>query len=139
MQLLGVFFSTFCGQKKSLFKKKIYIFAHKKLKKPPQKVTYLWQLGFFFSAALTGPNSPELQFRFINSFIQPSLVGSLDSAFDPCPKLQVFHPLLAPPNYRHLLWTAPNAFNIINCPETYLASKSIARIHLWPSHSAWDK
>ena len=32
---------------------------------------------FFFSAALTAQNSPELHFRFIDSFIQPSLVGSL--------------------------------------------------------------
>ena len=33
--------------------------------------------SFFFSAAPTAQNSPELHFRFINSFIQPSLVGSL--------------------------------------------------------------
>ena len=32
---------------------------------------------FFFSAAPTVQNSPELHFRFINSFIQPSRVGSL--------------------------------------------------------------
>ena len=32
---------------------------------------------FFFSAARTAQNSPELHFRFINSFIQSSLVGSL--------------------------------------------------------------
>ena len=55
-----------------------FFFAHKKLKKPPQKVAYLWQLrGFFFSAARTAQNSPELHFHFLNSFIQPSLVGSL--------------------------------------------------------------
>jgi hypothetical protein len=47
------------------------------LKKPPQKVAYLWQLEVFFSAAPTAQNSPELHFRFIDSFIQPSLVGSL--------------------------------------------------------------
>ena len=53
-------------------------FDLKKLKKKtPQKVAYLWQLGVFFSAAPTAQNSPELHFRFINSFIQPSLVGSL--------------------------------------------------------------
>jgi hypothetical protein len=52
-------------------------FAHKNLKKPPQKVAYLWQLRVFFSAAPTAQNSPELHFRFINSFIPPSLVGSL--------------------------------------------------------------
>jgi hypothetical protein len=32
---------------------------------------------FFFSAASTAQKSPELHFRFINYFIQPSLVGSL--------------------------------------------------------------
>ena len=53
-------------------------FKNKRLKKTPQKVAYLWQLGmFFFSAAPTAQNSTELHFRFINSFIQPSLVGSL--------------------------------------------------------------
>ena len=31
----------------------------------------------FFSAAPTAQNSPELHFRFIHSFIQPSLVGSI--------------------------------------------------------------
>ena len=56
----------------------IYFFAHKKLKKPTQKVAYLWQLGVvFFSTAPTAQNSSELHFRFLNSFIQPSLVGSL--------------------------------------------------------------
>ena len=29
--------------------KSIAIFSHKKLKKPPPKVAYLWQLGGFFS------------------------------------------------------------------------------------------
>ena len=47
------------------------------MKKPPEKVAYLWQLGAFFSAATTAQNSPELHFRFINYFIQPSRVGSL--------------------------------------------------------------
>ena len=37
------------------------------VQKPPQKVAYLWQLGvFFFSAAPTAQNSPELHFRFMN-------------------------------------------------------------------------
>ena len=62
---------------KTFLEKKKKKFAHKKLKKPPQKVAYLWQLGGLFSAALTAQNSPELHFLFINSFIQPSLVGSL--------------------------------------------------------------
>jgi hypothetical protein len=33
--------------------------------------------SLFFSAAPTAQNSPELDFRFINSFIQPSRVESL--------------------------------------------------------------
>ena len=49
----------------------------KTLKEKNQKVAYLWQLGGFFSAAPTAQNSPVVHFRFINSFIQPSLVGSL--------------------------------------------------------------
>jgi hypothetical protein len=47
------------------------------LKKPSQKVAYLWQFGGFFSAAPTAQNSQDLHFRFINSYIKPSLVGSL--------------------------------------------------------------
>jgi hypothetical protein len=35
---------------------------------------------FFFSAAQPAQNSPELHFRFLNSFIQPSLLESLDIA-----------------------------------------------------------
>ena len=31
----------------------MFFFVHKKLKKPPQKVVYLWQLGGFFTAAPT--------------------------------------------------------------------------------------
>ena len=55
---------------KYFYKKIKKIFAHKKLKKPPQKVAYLWQLEFFFlSAAPPAQNGPELHFRFINSFI----------------------------------------------------------------------
>ena len=34
-------------------------------------------MDFFFSGAPTAQNSPELHFRFMNSFIQPSLVRSL--------------------------------------------------------------
>ena len=55
---------------------KLYFFARHKLKKISQKVTYgNWVV--FFSAAPTAQNSSELHFRFINSFIQPSLLGSL--------------------------------------------------------------
>jgi hypothetical protein len=38
---------------------------------------------FFFSAAPTAQNTPELHFRFINSFIQPSRLGSLGSGLAP--------------------------------------------------------
>ena len=51
--------------------------ATKKVKKPPQKVAYLWQLGGFFSAAPTAQNSLEVHFPFINYFVQSSLVRSL--------------------------------------------------------------
>ena len=46
-------------------------------KKHPKKLHTYGSWEFFLSAALTAPNSPELHFRFINSFIQPSLVGYL--------------------------------------------------------------
>jgi hypothetical protein len=67
-------------QRKNIFREiQSFFFAHKKLKKPPQKVAYLWQLGgVFFSATPAAENSPELHFRFKNSFIQPSCVESLD-------------------------------------------------------------
>ena len=55
-----------------------FFFDHKKLKKTPQKVAHNWPKGvFFFSAAPTAQTSPELHFRFMNSFIQSSLVRSL--------------------------------------------------------------
>ena len=36
---------------------------------------------FFFSAAPTAQTSPELHFCFVNSFIQPSRVGSLSTLY----------------------------------------------------------
>ena len=50
----------------------------KKLKNPPKKVAYLWQLGFFFFAAPTAQNSPELHFCY---FIQLSLLEYSDKIF----------------------------------------------------------
>ena len=38
------------------------------------------QLGGFFSAAPTAQNRSELHFHFINSFIQPFLVGSIPTS-----------------------------------------------------------
>jgi hypothetical protein len=53
-------------------------FALENIKKNhPKKLNTYGSWEFFFSAAPTAPNSPELHFRFINSFIQPFLVGSL--------------------------------------------------------------
>jgi hypothetical protein len=40
------------------------------IKELTSKVAYLWQFGFFFSAAPTASNSPELIIRFIDSCIQ---------------------------------------------------------------------
>ena len=76
---LALYYVTFqCGPRNIFRKIKKKIFAHKKLKKTPQKVAYLWQLGGFFSAAQTAQNSPELHFRFINFYIiQTSLLKSL--------------------------------------------------------------
>ena len=70
---------NFSEQMLKYYQKSFNLFAHKKLKKPPQKVAYLWQLGGFFSAALTAQNSPKNHFHFMNSFIQLSLVRSLTS------------------------------------------------------------
>ena len=53
----------------------------KSWKNHPKKLHTYGSWEVFFSAALTAQKSPELHFRFINSFIQPSLVGSL------CPPL----------------------------------------------------
>ena len=49
----------------------------KSLENHPKKLHTYGSCEFFFSAASTAQNSPELHFRFMNSFIQPSLVGSL--------------------------------------------------------------
>ena len=62
---------------KYLWKNLKMFFSDKKLKKPPQKVAYLWQLGGFFLCSPDCPKQLELHFRFINSFIQSSLLRSL--------------------------------------------------------------
>ena len=49
----------------------------KSLKNHPKKLHTYGSWEFFSSAALTAQNSPELHLRFINYFIQLSLVGSL--------------------------------------------------------------
>ena len=43
-------------------------FAHKKLKKPPQKVAYLWQLGGFFLFSPDCPKQLRTSFSFYKLF-----------------------------------------------------------------------
>ena len=50
----------------------------KTLKNHPKKLHTYGSWEFFFSAAPTAQNRLGLHFHFINSFIQPSRVGSLD-------------------------------------------------------------
>ena len=57
------------------FKKDFY---QQNVEKHPKKLHTYGSWEIFFSAALTADNSPELHFCFINSFIQPSQVGSLE-------------------------------------------------------------
>ena len=77
---------NFLGMLKYLLKKNF--FGRKKLKKPLPKVASLWELGGFFLFSPTAQNSTELHFHFINSFIQPSLVGSLDFPISHPPSLE---------------------------------------------------
>ena len=65
-----------------IFRKEIKtIFYPKKDEKVTSKSCTLMAVGrFFFSAAPTAQNSPELQFRLKHSFIQPSLLRSLGIA-----------------------------------------------------------
>ena len=62
---------------KYLLKNLEMFYCPQKVEKTITKVAYLWQFGVFFSAAPTAQNIPELHFRFMNSFIPLSLVGSL--------------------------------------------------------------
>jgi hypothetical protein len=55
----------------------------KSCKNHPQKLHTYGSWEFFFSAALTAQNSPEIHFHFINYFIQPSLLESLVRAITP--------------------------------------------------------
>ena len=56
-------------------------FWPEKVKKLASKVAHTRPRPFFFSAAPTAQNRPELHFRFINSSIQSSLLRSLFSSF----------------------------------------------------------
>ena len=46
----------------------MFCFALKKLKKPPQKVAYLWQLGGFFLCCPDCPKQPRTSFPFYKFF-----------------------------------------------------------------------
>jgi hypothetical protein len=56
------------------FKKKI---THKKNKKPPQKVAYLWQLKVFFLCSPICPKQPRTSFPFYKLFYPNSAKLSL--------------------------------------------------------------
>ena len=78
IRFIALYYVTFqCGHK-NIFRKYLKKnFAHKKLKKHPKKLHTYSSWEVFFSAASPAQNSPELYFRFINFFIQPSLLESL--------------------------------------------------------------
>jgi hypothetical protein len=70
--ILALYYVTFQCRRKNIFRKILNIFfAHKKLKKPPQKAAYLWQFGFFFLCSPACPKQPR------PSSIQPSVVESV--------------------------------------------------------------
>ena len=59
-----------------------FFFCPQKVEKTTPKSCILSAFGrVFFTAAPTAQTSPELHFRFINSFIQSSLLRSLDASF----------------------------------------------------------
>ena len=59
----------------------MFFLPTKSWKNHPKKLHTYGSWEFFFSAAPTAQNSPELHFRFINSFIQSSLLRSLKVPF----------------------------------------------------------
>ena len=79
LMLLSFILYNFLVRMLKCFEKnlKSFFFAHQKLKKPLKKLHTYGSWEFFFSAAPTAQNSPELHFSFINSFIQSSLLRSL--------------------------------------------------------------
>ena len=73
--------------------------------------------SFFFSAAPTAQNSPELHFRFINSFIQPTRVGSLLGVH---PQILANQLTLSQPrgaDYAHQIILAPRIFRPSDGPD----------------------
>ena len=74
---LALHYVTISADAKIFLEKFWIFFAHKKLKKTPQKVAYLQPLGVFFSLQPQLPKSAQNFIFVINSFIRPSLQGSL--------------------------------------------------------------
>ena len=65
MTFFTFFLSNFSVRTLQCFQKIFFIFFdHKKLKKPPQKVAYLWQLGVFFLCSPNCPKHPRTSFPF---------------------------------------------------------------------------
>ena len=60
------------------------------LKSKKERPGYNGSWEFFFSAAPTAQNSPEFHFRFINSFIQSSLLGLRVQTF-PSPQVHLYY------------------------------------------------
>ena len=52
------------------------------MKKPPQKVAYLWQLGGFFLCSPDCPKQPRLEYS-IYRFLYPMICGGLLVILDP--------------------------------------------------------
>ena len=79
IHLLALYNVIFQCKHKNIFRKFLKIsFAHKKLKKPPEKVAYLWQLGGFFLCSPDCPKQPRTSFPFHKFFYTTSSrVGSL--------------------------------------------------------------
>ena len=77
--MLALYNVTFqCGCK-NIFRNFLKIsFAHKKLKKPPEKVAYLWQLEFFFSAAPTAQNSGQPEISNLDQILKCSKVTTTE-------------------------------------------------------------
>ena len=77
---LVLYYVTFQCGRCNIFKK-FQFFPTKSWKNHPKKLHTYGSWKVFFSAAPTAQNSPELHFRFINSFTWLSRVGSLITIF----------------------------------------------------------
>ena len=65
MIILALYYVTFQCRRKNVFRKILeFFFALKKLKKPPKKVEYIWQLGFFFLCGPDCPKQPRTSYPF---------------------------------------------------------------------------